>query len=194
MPLKNLIERAEEVSLSDQDISHYLRDNINIHRYSDLQSIRTVNDFLSFFHPKSKACILLYQISSQTSGHWVCLYFEENNTTLHFYDSYGKPPDAIYNINQELRSNLGIPLLSYWLNLLQKEYSTQIQYNPYKHQTNLRNIQVNTCGRWVLARLKFKHLDNKQFNDMFQSFRMKPDEVVTLMTITSSAGYERLAI
>ena len=78
-------------SLDDEDIRYYLPD-ARIMKYSELSKYTTIEQLL----PKHKSyVVLLYPVSSETSGHWICI--TRFNITIEYFDSYGGTPDSPFN-------------------------------------------------------------------------------------------------
>ena len=74
-------------SMDDQDVKFYLP-NALILKYNELANYKTIESLLN----KHKSyVILLYPVTSETSGHWTCM--TRFNNTIEYSDSYGLAPD-----------------------------------------------------------------------------------------------------
>lgn len=156
-------------SLSNHDIYNLLDYKCNIIPYEDIINYKNINELLG----KYKKCIILYK-SSHDFGHWTCIY--ENKGKIYFFDSYGFKPNAqlkfIPNqLNKSLNQNH-----DYLLKML---YDTKkpIEFNEYPLQK--LDTKINTCGRWVVFRLKHPGISVDDFNKLFINKKKLPDELIT---------------
>jgi hypothetical protein len=166
--MKNAIGKA----LSNTDIMDLIKHKANLMTYRKLKKYKTLDQALG----KHGALVLLYE-TQENFGHWVCV-FKRGDLIEHF-DSYGmKPDDEIKFIDSYFRKrhNLHIPHLT----ALLYESPYKISYNEHKLQKHKED--VNTCGRWVIARLLLRHLPLKQFSKMFKNKSIEPDKLVTFFT------------
>jgi hypothetical protein len=86
--------------------------------------------------------------------------FLREDGSIEYFDSYGDKPEAQRKwISQEKLEELGEEE-PYLFNLL-KESGKKVYYNTYPYQTDRNDI--NTCGRWCVARLIMKDYSNLQF-------------------------------
>ncbi len=172
--LIELIDENKGYSYSNHDIEKSLGRDINIVKYSDLKNFNNIDELLGV----NGECIILYQTFTNY-GHWVCCFKRGN--IVSFFDSYGlKPDDQFHKISIKFRKDLGIkkPYLTYLL--YDNEY--KIEYNQYQLQEY--GDTIATCGRWVVERLKTKHLTPKQFYNLFKSEEdFTSDDLVILSTI-----------
>ena len=78
-------------SLDDGDIRFYLPD-AKILTYNELAKVKTIEQLL----PKHKSYfVLLYPVTSETNGHWVCL--TRYDKTIEYFSSYGTKPDVEFS-------------------------------------------------------------------------------------------------
>ena len=166
------MNNLQKKTLSNHEILEKLENKANLMTYSDLMQYDNLDDALG----QHDALVLLYE-TKENFGHWVAI-FKRGNLIEHF-DSYGYfPDDELDFIPDYFREIEGIdyPHLSY---LLDK--------SPYKlsfseHKLQKHKEDVNTCGRWVIARLLLRHLPLKDFEKLFKGKEFDPDFIVTLFT------------
>ena len=123
-------------------------------------------------------CIFLFLTESQTMGHWITM-FKRGTNTIEYFDSYGEPPEAQRKwIPEEQLEALaeGEP----WLYKLLKQSGYRVYYNTHPYQTDKND--VNTCGRWAVARLILKDMSNLDFYRAVKMSKEKPDDWVALFT------------
>jgi hypothetical protein len=169
-----VIERAEAISLSDDDIRRICENKVKILLYEDLAKFDTIDDALG----EHGAMIILYQ-SKANYGHWVSV-FKVDNQTLEFFDSFG------FKIDQEL------PFFEYNLRQGVPHLSHLIQHSNYKVISNDIDFQtirkdINTCGRYASLRIKMKTTPLKQFQALLlNNPDNNPDFYVSALTISYS--------
>lgn len=174
MGFHELIEQAESISLSDDDIRRICDNKVVIHLYEDLAKFQTIDEALGQYG----AMIILYQ-AKKDFGHWISVFKVDENV-LEFFDSYGFKLDSQlpffeFNLRQ------GIPLLSHL-----------IQNSNYKLITNQIDFQtirkdINTCGRYSSLRIKMRTTPLKQFQALLlNNPNDNPDFYVSALTIIYS--------
>jgi hypothetical protein len=126
-------------SMGDDDIRYYLP-KARIMKYNDLSKFKTIEQLL----PTNKSyVILLYPVSSATSGHWVAL--NRYNDIIEYYDSYGSKPDipltwAKFKDNPR------------YLSELLSNTRLKTVYNSIDFQTK-RDLSVSTCGCYSVFKI-----------------------------------------
>lgn len=167
------VEEAIEYPLSDGDIKTILGDDIAIHRYPDLKGASSLHDITD---NKGRA-IVLFLNQSPTSGHWCCLLNKRDS--VEFFDPYGDPPETqtddlpkAKEQELEMDQSLLLPLL--------KQSGKRVIVNKTQFQT--QRGDVNTCGRWCVARLLYGDKPLSYFKRVVQTSGMTPDEFVTGLT------------
>ena len=158
-----------EISLSGLDIL----DNVkcNLIQYKDINQYNSIEDLLG----KYKKCVILYH-TKKDYGHWTCLY--EYNGTIFFFDSYGFiPDDELKFLHKDLKAELNSN--HRYLTELLYNSNKPVEYNEYQLQDRKKN--VNTCGRWVILRLKYPKISVNDFYDIFKqsSQYINNDELIT---------------
>lgn len=177
MSLVNLLKDSEKISLSGEDIYQITNQQclpIPYHRLNEFNNIDEIFD-------GHLAVALLYE-TSENNGHWVCLI--RRDSSIEFYDSYGFAPDreiklSPYNLRQTPVGS--IPHLSSLLS----QSKLRITYNTEDLQKERED--VNTCGRYVAARVLFNHMSIPEFNAMLTTNKFgNADFWVSALTITHS--------
>jgi len=179
MPLDQYLSKAERLDLSGGDI-HRITDGLCLPiPYHELDNIDDINQLFD----QSNVIMLLYEINSEDSGHWVTI-IKHNNNTIEFFDPYAMKPDEELKYSPYYyRTHKGneIPHLTYLL----EQSGLKIIYNKCKLQKFLKD--VNTCGRHCAIRAKFKDLSLSEYCKMMKDNKYyDPDLWVTALTITYS--------
>lgn len=164
MEFKNKIN----YSLSGEDIVDLLNGKCNLVAYPDIKKFGSINELLG----KYKKCVILY-LNSENYGHWTCIY--EYKNTIYFFDSYGIKPNGELNW---LPNNLNIKLRQNHKKLLWLLYESKknIEYNEYQLQKF--GDGINTCGKWVVFRLKNPHISVEKFKNLFYNKSKSSDEII----------------
>lgn len=134
--------------------------------YDDLRKFQNLEQLLSL-----GAVVILLQIEAPRApkvGHFI-LMMDHGNHIEHF-DSYGLNIDQETSITQE-----------HHLTNLFKMSRKPIKENGKRLQT-LRE-DVNTCGRWVAARLLLREMELDQFLKLISYFKVNTDDLVAIMTM-----------
>jgi len=173
-PLDVIIENAEKVLLTANDILRLTNDEVKIVIYDDLEKYKTIDEVFG----NKNAIVLLYQ-NTQNSGHWVLL-MKQSPKILYWFDSYA------FQLDQEIKWS------SYLLNkgyLKNPPLTYLIKNSPYKLLQNKVKYQelanaVNTCGKWCITRFNYRHLTDKDFKTfMLGSKHYNGDFWVSILTI-----------
>lgn len=130
--------------LSGTDIIKWIP-NVNLMKYKQLKEYTSL--------PRLPL-VLLYEIKD-SFGHWVILF--ETPEGIEHFDSYGYKPDDEFSF---IPTNFK-PDNKYLLDMLSKR--DDVNYNQYIFQ---KKGHIATCGRWVILRYLFRHLNIDQFADM----------------------------
>jgi len=176
--MDNFLLNAEKVDLSGQDIQNITNNDVSIMVYSDLENINDINDIFN----KSNNVALLYE-TKKNYGHWVGLLKYDN--TIEFFDPYGLNIDeelkyAHYNVRTTTEG-----MLEPHLSCLLKSSGYNIIHNKVKLQKFLP--AVNTCGRHVALRIKFKNMPLSKYTGLLTHNRCyNADLWATALTILYS--------
>lgn len=171
----NIIKNKEKLDISGKDITRFCGLH-NIIAYHELENIHTMQQLL-----KSENAVCLVYETSENVGHFVLLYLHMTiPKTLVFFDSYGlKLDEELKYASFNLRNYNGKPT---------PHLSTIIASNGYNVISDNKQLQskkedTSTCGRWVSIRYIYKHLNNDQFNNLFNNNKNSPDDVITYLTL-----------
>ena len=174
MNVLQLAAQLEEVDLTGKDVQRVAggRFPVPVVLYSDLARYSTIDELLS---GPSGAVILLWQTVGKRIGHWTCLFRALDG--LEYWDSYGFAPDE--DKHKATFDTSLPPYLSRLLATVPGGYT----HNKFDYQTEGPNI--NTCGRWVGARLRTRYLFTAaQFQALFSGgMALGKDVLVALLTL-----------
>ena len=150
---------GKQYSLSDTDIKA-IAPECKIITYNQIHKMNSIDDLF-----EGSDCIaLLYHVEGLTSGHWVCLVRDIPARKISYFDSYGEIPDEVLDhvsrkVRQVCHQNRA------YLSELILDSAYICDYN--EKQLQKLSPGVNTCGRFVAARMLNKDKSNKQFSAMF---------------------------
>ena len=135
------MDELKYISLDDDDVRHYLPD-ARILKYNELVKYKTIESLL----PKHKSyVILLFPVTSETSGHWVAL--TRFNNTIEYSDRYGNRPDVPFTWSTSKFKNN-----KRYLSELLKKTKLSVVFNSIDFQSK-RDEQVSTCGAFSVFRV-----------------------------------------
>jgi hypothetical protein len=163
-----------DICYSNNDILNKLKHKCRVITYDKVDDYEDIDDLLG----KHGACVILYE-QKNNFGHWCCVF--KNGDTVYFFDSYGVfPDDQLEEIDLKFRLKSGQAYRT--LSALMALSPYNIDYNDHQLQSNEENI--NTCGRWCVARILNKHLTSDEFYDVFGpgEDKVEPDELVVNYT------------
>ena len=133
------LDKVKYQSMGDDDIRYYLP-NAKIMTYNELSEIENITDLL----PKHKSyVILLYPVTSETDGHWVCLTRYRRN--IEYFDSYGKKPDEPLSWGKYKSTPR-------YLSKLLDKTNLRVVYNEIDFQSK-RDYTITTCGAFAVFRI-----------------------------------------
>jgi Ulp1 family protease len=124
--------------------------------------------------------------SKKNSGHWTIMIRDED--TFECFDSYGTSPKNILDyIPNYMNTKLGNDFKEDLGKMIRSIKPTdKFMYNKFKFQKEALNI--NTCGRWVIARLNLFLSDDinlKEFTKMMKTkakkLKMTNDEFISFL-------------
>lgn len=178
-----VIRQAESIPLGGDDLLKIVNGKANIHRYSDLHNINTIDELLG----EHGATFILYQHTSDF-GHW-CAIFKSSfstssggandNNTLEFFDPYGITLDSELKFSEEnQRIHKGNPVKH--LTVLVDQSGMKLIQNHVVLQQSLR--KVNTCGRHSACRILLRHTDLNTYQKLFKNNNGNADYVVSYLT------------
>ena len=156
--------------LSDSDIRKILP-GIKIITYSDLAHYGRLP-----FDRKGRL-VMLYQTFSESSGHWVCILKQKKR--ILYFDPYGERPEApLKTITEEEREAYGED--EPFLTQLLKDSGMPVYYNTHAYQKDRKD--VNTCGRWAVARCLYAPESDEYFKSVVDKSKMSGDDFVSALT------------
>ena len=173
-PLDQIIENAESILLSANDILEQTKNQVNILVYEDLLKLNSIDEAFD----GKMGLVLLYQ-NSRNSGHW-CLLFKTGRNTIYFFDSYGIVMDSEIKWSRYLVTQgfLQQPALSYLI----KKSSYKLLQNTVRYQTLIDGS--STCGRWCIIRFNYRDMSDKDFKTyMLGNKHYNGDFFCTLLTM-----------
>ena len=168
---KDLVSQIESQPISMEDVSRMLGPHAQataVIQYDDLAHFQSAEQMFKM----SPNIIVLLQIETPGApkvGHWIALL--NQGTHYEHFDSYGISMDKELAITHE------------------KPFMTRLMQHPDKPlvQSTKRlqrmREEMNTCGRWCVARVKMRDMPLLEFERFFTRFKDMPDAVVTLMTM-----------
>ncbi len=150
-----LLTQIKAYALSNEDINTILEPDTKIFTYPSFCQMDSINESFDSLG----RCIFLFLTENDTTGHWLCMFKSKENI-IYYFDPYGEKPEAQRKwLSQEQLDVLGEgePCL---MNLL-KESGYKVYSNAVPYQKDKKDL--NTCGRWCVARLVCKDMTDKQF-------------------------------
>lgn len=164
--LRKLVLGQEELPLSDADLRGFTgSEHSHILGYSELRGKDR-----EWLLGKGGQYILLYEFPGKDVGHWVCGW-ATGDGWVHHFDPYGKPPDY-YTDDRRYSEILG----------------PKVTWNKIDFQKKVG--KVDTCGRHCLVRLLFRDHTDQDYGSLVRG-ASGPDEVVTLMTLSTTLKHLR---
>lgn len=144
-------KRRLKTMLSDNDMRAFLGQDAGdkILKFSDLENYDNLDDLL----PEKNDYRIILTETKRNSGHWCCLlrYNNKGTDTIEWFDSYsGKPDSELKFIPTAIKNMLG-ENKHHLTRLVKNTGGKRIIYNKKRFQE--LNDDVDTCGRWVVARI-----------------------------------------
>ena len=145
--------------------------NCKIIKYADLDNY---NDIYMLLPNRMDFCFILTE-SELNSGHWTLLIRDDD--VFEYYDSYGVSPKNILDyipnyMNKKLGNNYKEDI-GKMINSIKP--TDKFTYNKTKFQKDAPNI--NTCGRWVIARLSLFLSDDLNLNEFTKLIKTKAKQL-----------------
>jgi hypothetical protein len=160
------------ISLSGNQILNALNGDTQIVTYKDIVKCDTLDDLFGDYDN----AVILY-LTDNNYGHWTCIF--KKNNVVYFFDSYGTKPDGQFKNIPDYVNKQNHQTYKYLTDLL-LHCPYEVRFNQYKLQKH--GDGINTCGRWVIERLRNKDLDENEFAEIFIKSGCEPDELITLLT------------
>ena len=156
--------------------------NCKIVKYADLDNYKDIYQLL----PNRMDFVFLLTESEKNSGHWTLIIRDDD--TFEYFDSYGTPPKRILDyiskymnkkLGNDFQEDLGKMIISI-------KPTDKFVHNKTKFQKEHKGI--NTCGRWVIARVSLflsDDLNLKEFTKLMKTkakkLKMTNDEFITFL-------------
>ena len=156
--------------------------NCKIVKNADLDNYKDIYELL----PNRMDFVFLLTESEKNSGHWTLIIRDDD--TFEYFDSYGTPPKRILDyIPNYMNKKLGNDFQEDLRKMIRSIKPTdKFIYNKTKFQKEQEGI--NTCGRWVIARLSLflsDDLDLKEFTKLMKTkakqLKMTLDQFITFL-------------
>jgi len=181
--ISEVLKKGEEIDLSANDIERGTNGKAKVVVYHDLGKYSNIVDL--FQRNNTKFIALLYEVR-ENNGHWICLILRDNSSArggppynLEIFDSYG-----FGSIDYELRYAV-YDKTPYLKQLIGKSRALgqigSVDVSDKKLQRH--EDDVNTCGRYVVVRVRFGNMSNEEFEKFILTQSLHPDEYVTAMTL-----------
>jgi len=156
--------------------------NCKIVKYADLDNYKDIYQLL----PNRMDFVFLLTESEKNSGHWTLIIRDDD--TFEYSDSYGTSPKNILDyipkymnkkLGNDFQEDLGKMIISI-------KPTDKFVHNKTKFQKEQKGI--NTCGRWVIARVSLflsDDLNLKEFTKLMKTkakkLKMTNDEFITFL-------------
>ena len=172
MSLENIVQYFNKRDLTGDEIQRLIgKPPIT---FSDLAKYKSLAEVLG----PEKYCIILYQTSSKTDGHFVAIT-QYDNGVVSYRESYGYNPLQVKNL-----CPYDDPLPGYVVQLLAGH---QVEYNRFDFQQ--KNKSVSTCGRWASIFCRMRQVPLRNVVELItmnkSSFLSDYDNIATLLTLLS---------
>lgn len=154
MKLETIISDLEKNDIKGSDVIRLSGNSVDVYTYEDIMKFQTLDQLLG----NKKAAVVLYQ-TKQNFGHWVLimqLKKDNGSPYIEFFDPYAFKIDEelkLSDYNIKMHGGKIIPYLSY----LVMQSRLPIIMNNVRLQKFSHH--VNTCGRHVAVRAKFRHIN-----------------------------------
>jgi hypothetical protein len=169
-------------ALSNDDIQTILEPDTKIITYPQFANMRHIDEA---FDPLGR-CIFLFLTTGPTTGHWLTMF--KRGDSIHYWDSYGERPEAQRKwIEPDMLEELGQGE-PYLANLL-KESGYKVYSSTYPYQSD--RSDVATCGRWAVARLICKDMNDTQFFNLVKE-QMRERGLKSMDDFVAVFTYEQL--
>ena len=149
--------------------------------YTDLKNYNSIFDLLPKAAPYK---IILIQVSSITSGHYVAIWLNYASNTIYYFDSYG------YKVDKPITLGLAkydtTNHIELYLTKLINASGCKLWENIVDYQSK-KDVRISTCGRWSSTAIRLRNLFPREFGLLFKGnvnkYLNQPDNVITLLTL-----------
>jgi hypothetical protein len=173
--MDKLIKDITSQDLTGADLGYLTYKKSPVHLYKDLLGITDIKTVVG----PNNACFLLFPIQDSLHGHWIGIILHDNNVIEHF-DPYGLSwtQEIPYSDDKIVNKNI---LGSLYQSAIDQGY--KVIYNNIRFQ--VMKDGINTCGKHVACRIRFKYLDLNQYAKLMLNQKQTPDEIVTMLCLFS---------
>jgi hypothetical protein len=174
--MDNIIRSVYDYDLSGVDVEKITRGKAEVRLYKDLLKFNSILEAIG----KHGMMLLLFPVSSDTSGHWISVIYHPETKTIEHFDSYGLSwkQEMGYTNNQFVKKNL---LGDLYGKAIGEGY--RVVCNPYRFQK--METGRNDCGRHAAIRCRFHYLTIHEYAAVFLKQKMSPDWLITCLTFLS---------
>lgn len=165
-----ILAQLEHNALSFLQLQHLVGPENTKHArwilYDQLSKYKTFDELMAL----GAVCILL-EIEKRNApkvGHFILLL--DHKTHLEHFDSYGLTMDEELKITQEKH------LTRLFTTCRKKIVDNTVRLQQFRED-------INTCGRWVVARLLLRELELDEFISLIKYFVRPSDDLVAAMTL-----------
>jgi len=172
MSLENIVKYFNKRDLTGDEIERLIGKPPVI--YSDLVKYKTLEELLG----KERYCIILYQTSSKTNGHFVAITAYDNGI-VSYRESYGYNPIQVKELcaYDDAMPRYIVQLLAPY----------QVEYNTFDFQQKGKGI--STCGRWSSIFCRMRNVPLRDLIRMVSTnkseFLSDYDNIATVLTLLS---------
>ena len=161
--LRSLLETIERTPVTIGFLKERVPKDVDVYAYEQLKNKHRSNVFKN-----KRGVIVLIPKKGEKKGHFVALIPRRNH--IEYFSSLGNSYETELAQLQEPKD--------VFKSLLGKQFI----YNNIRFQSGKYNI--NTCGAWVLARVKLAGLKMREFQSLFNRVSLQgADDVVSLMVL-----------
>lgn len=174
------MKQEEKRPLSYEMLGKLVPTWCRVTKYDSLASFKSLKDALQ----GKDMIVVLYNIHDPKSkkvinepGHFVVINARAKGQPVEYFSSTGWTP------GKEISTTHSDA------NIFNRLLGTNFVYNSVQFQ---RDLDINTCWRFVLSRCVFGHLTLKEFQRLFKQHitLSNADDVVTLMTILTTMAHD----
>ena len=150
--------------------------------YDKVEQADKLEEIVNQEHPYAILLIMDKRTPDSKVGHYCCVFLQggggekgEKNT-VNWFDPYGNKLNKLMQLTRNKNN----------LMRLVRESGKKLVMNT-KHFQKMSD-KISTCGRWCAVRLRFADWSNEKFWRFMQSKKLKPDEIVTMLTMVYASG------
>lgn len=158
----HLLDLVQKQPLSLEDMKYMLGIHASECNVFINDELKGMNYKQLFEKPK----VILLLGDGHSVGHWVGLIKRKNE--IEYFDPYG------FGIEKDIQLSQSEP---YLLNIC-KGYKIHSNHHPLQKLKK----DINTCGRWVIVRIRLSELSINEFEEIIKEPHQVSDITITLLT------------